>query len=325
MSESFLRDQCGTRGNWRRRLPHSSRQQAHSWLVYSPAKINLFLEVNGRRPDGFHELETVMVRTDLCDSLHFTARDDNVIQLTLAGDGHSCPPGNQPAKSKSLDFPLDESNLIVRAARALQKHTGTARGVSISVHKRIPCQAGLAGGSGNAATTLRTLNRLWQLNLSTVVLHEIAAGLGSDVNFLLSGYRAALCGGRGEQIRPITLRGQHHGLLVVPPSGNSTADVFRALEPATDIHSSGDLIEALRSNCRSAAEPHCFNRLQTVAERLNPDVRTTLSWLTTSVGSGTMTGSGSACFSLLKSSAEARRLAKQFGCRGNGLSAAFRF
>jgi 4-diphosphocytidyl-2-C-methyl-D-erythritol kinase len=306
-------------------LPRSNRLQEKSWLVYSPAKINLFLEVTGRRPDGFHELETVMVRTDLCDSLHFTERHDDLIQLTLAGGGHGDAPGNRHAQDSSLDFPLDESNLIVRAARALQMHADGARGVSIRVHKRIPSLAGLGGGSGNAATTLRTLNRLWQLNLPLAILHDIAATLGSDVNFLLSGYRAALCGGRGEQIHPLTVCGWHDGVLVIPKSGNSTAEVFRALEPATDIRSSSALIRTLHGNVSTNVQPHCFNRLQTVAARLNPDVQATLSSLTTHTGHGIMTGSGSACFSLLSSSTAAGRLAGRFGTHGNGRCTAFRF
>ncbi|MCA9060666.1 MAG: 4-(cytidine 5'-diphospho)-2-C-methyl-D-erythritol kinase, partial [Planctomycetaceae bacterium] len=155
--------------------------------IESPSKINVFLEVCARRADGFHELETVMLRTDLLDVLSLTPRNDATIVLEWSP--------RTPAALR-IGIPLDESNLIVRAARALQQHSDSRAGVHITLQKRIPAQAGLAGGSGNAAACLLGLNRLWNLHLPVERLHEIAATLGSDLNFLLSGVRAARCTGR---------------------------------------------------------------------------------------------------------------------------------
>ncbi|MCH2200663.1 MAG: 4-(cytidine 5'-diphospho)-2-C-methyl-D-erythritol kinase [Fuerstiella sp.] len=288
--------------------------QNESYLVCSPAKINLFLEILGRRADGFHDLETVMVRTDLCDTLRFEGRDDESIKISLVGNRNFCGTGST---NGSAGFPLDHTNLIVRAAEALRNYAGISRGATIRVHKRIPSQAGLAGGSGNAATTLRVLNRLWKLHLPASTLHDIAATLGSDVNFLLSGYRAAICRGRGERISPIRLTTRHNGLLIAPDSGNATAEVFRALKVPQDYHSATKLISLLSNGEVRSIPTHCFNRLQPVATQLNRDVRATLQWLVAHAGNGLMTGSGSGCFALLRSAAEARRLSRQFGNCGS--------
>ena len=302
----------------------SSRQE-RSCLVCSPAKINLFLEVTGRRSDGFHELETVMIRTDLCDTLRFEPRDDASIELTCTGVRNSSRMGVQTACAHSREFPLGESNLIIKAAHALQQRAGGLCGATIRVHKRIPGRAGLGGGSGNAAITLLTLNQLWKMDLSVSSLYEIGSEVGSDVNFLLSGYRAALCTGRGEKICPVTVNGERTGLLVLPWSGNSTADVFRALELPKKPCGSGNFIKALGGRCGLDVRTHGFNRLQAVAQRLNPDVRRALSWLDARAGGGLMTGSGSACFTLMKSAANARRLARQFQIEGVGLATTFRY
>ncbi len=279
----------------------------------------------GCRPDGFHELETVMVRTDLCDTLRFEARDDDTIELTRVSAWNSSLCDAQATWSDSREFPLGESNLIVKAARALQRRADGPRGATIRVHKRIPGRAGLGGGSGNAATTLLTLNQLWDVDLPVSSLYEIGSEVGSDVNFLLSGYRAALCTGRGEQIRPVSVNGQRTGLLIIPWSGNSTAEVFRALELPKEPRGAGNLIKALGRRQGLEVRTHGFNRLQTVAQGLNPDVGTVLSWLAVRAGGGLMTGSGSACFTLLKSATNARRLARQFQIEGVGLATTFRF
>ena len=258
-----------------------------------------------------------MVRTDLYDTLSFEGRNDECIKMSLVGTRNLGETDSSPARSGGPGFPLDHTNLIVRAAEALRKHTGISRGVSIRVHKRIPCQAGLAGGSGNAATTLRVLNRLWNLELPLSVLHGIAASLGSDVNFLLSGCRGAVCRGRGERISPIRLTTRQNGLLIVPESGNSTAEVFRSVEVSQDFHSAAGLVNLLGTGDSRSVAPQCFNRLQPTAVTLNHDIRRTLQWLLTHAGNALMTGSGSGCFALLRSAREARRLSRQFGdCAG---------
>ncbi len=302
-------------------MPQFSSQSNRSHLVRSPAKINLFLEVLGKRSDGFHELETVMVRTDLCDTLHIEAHAAGDVRLLLADNAGSTDSSSPVGTS----FPLDDSNLIIQAAHALQEYRGCKRGATIRVHKKIPAQAGLGGGSGNAAAALLTLNQLWELHLPLTELHEIAATLGSDVNFLLSGYRAAVCRGRGEQICPVAMNVQQHGVLIVPPAGNSTAEIFQALQLPHECRSVSGLTDQLRDGHAVEIQTHCFNRLQAVAEQLNPDVRRTLSWLVEHTGAGFLTGSGSGCFSVLKTSIQARNLARRYRNRHEGLATAFRF
>lgn len=287
-------------------------------IVRSPAKLNLFLEVTGRRADGFHELETVMVRTDVCDTLMFHVQQDKQICLSLLN------PSCDGIHSAAVGFPLDDSNLIVQAAQALQKLTGCSLGAQIHVHKLIPGQAGLGGGSSNAAVTLNALNELWKLNLSSSVLHKVAASVGSDVNFLLSGYRAALCTGRGEQIHALHKTGTQHGVLLVPAVGNSTSEIFQALGGAFGQQKTTPVIDYLSTGIVPQDQVLCFNRLQSVAEKLNPAVSRTLSWLKEKTGAAHLTGSGSGCFSLVSSAVEARRLARRFKGTELALATAFR-
>ena len=173
----------------------------------SPCKVNLLLNILGQRPDGFHELETVMHPVNLFDEIRF-ARGGDGIQLTC----------NEPA------LPVDSKNLVYRAADAFLKLHHLRDGVRIHLQKRIPLAAGLGGGSGNAATTLLALNELFDQPLSTAKLNELAASLGSDVPFFLQN-RPALATGRGEKIQPLdffpALRGKAF-LLIHPGFGIST-------------------------------------------------------------------------------------------------------
>ncbi len=163
--------------------------------MFSPAKINLYLRVVGTRPDGYHELETVMLPLDFGDTITFEPRSSGIELIC-----------NDPR------LPTDDTNLVVRAAKLV----GT-RGAKITLEKRTPLAAGLGGGSSNAATTLRALNQ----ELSQAELHELAAKLGSDINFFLAD-GAALCRGRGERVEPITCNLSAAVLLVNPGFGIST-------------------------------------------------------------------------------------------------------
>lgn len=141
--------------------------------VPAPAKLNLFLHITGRRDDGYHLLQSVFMLLDWHDTLHFDKRGDgNVSREDLSG------------------MPLPADDLIMRAARALQQATGCSQGVHIGVEKRLPAQAGMGGGSSDAASTLMALNRLWQLNLTRRELQRIGLGLGADVPFFLCGSSA---------------------------------------------------------------------------------------------------------------------------------------
>ncbi|MBL8849895.1 MAG: 4-(cytidine 5'-diphospho)-2-C-methyl-D-erythritol kinase, partial [Planctomycetaceae bacterium] len=151
------------------------RRQGPSLVVDAPAKLNLFLEVCGKRPDGYHELETLMVSIGLCDTLRFTPlpHPDIVLRTRFAHD------------HDASGFPGGDSNLIVKAARLLAASTGCNAGVEIDLVKRIPSASGMGGGSSDAAATLVALNRLWNTGLNADRLDELAAQLGSDLNFFM--------------------------------------------------------------------------------------------------------------------------------------------
>ncbi|MBP7564843.1 MAG: 4-(cytidine 5'-diphospho)-2-C-methyl-D-erythritol kinase [Burkholderiaceae bacterium] len=243
--------------------------------VPAPAKLNLFLHVTGRRPDGYHLLQSVFMLVDWCDTLHFELRRDGAISR------------------EDLSIELPEDDLIVRAARALQQRAGTALGAHIAVEKNIPAQAGMGGGSSDAASCLLALNRLWGLGLPASTLAEIGLSLGADVPFFLSG-GAAWVEGIGEQIRPIDVPAARF-CVVKPPEGLETAKIFAS--PLLKRDSETATISGF------AANPFGFghNDLQPVAEQLCPAISEALAWLSQQGLDGRMTGSGSAVFAVLPS------------------------
>ena len=175
----------------------------------APAKINLYLRVLGKRPDGYHELETVFERVDLADELAFEASRE----LALTCDDPSLPCG--------------EDNLVLRAARLLQQATGCGAGARIHLTKRIPIAAGLGGGSSDAAAAMVGLNQLWNLWLESSHLMELGASLGSDVPFFLAPTAFAVGRGRGEQCEPLPPEPPLVHVLVVPPERLSTREVYK--------------------------------------------------------------------------------------------------
>ena len=238
--------------------------------VAAPAKLNLFLHITGRRADGYHLLQSVFMLIDWCDTLHFDLRSDG--QLSREDLGTALPP----------------DDLILRAARALQASTGTPLGAHIGVLKRIPAQAGMGGGSSDAASCLLSLNRLWQLRLTIPQLQAIALPLGADVPFFLSG-RNAWVEGIGEKITPIALPPSRF-LVVKPPEGLDTKSIFSSPDLKRDSDS------AILAGF--AAQPYYFgeNVLQPVAQNLCPAVTQALEWLDGKGLHARMTGSGSAVF-----------------------------
>jgi 4-diphosphocytidyl-2-C-methyl-D-erythritol kinase len=175
----------------------------------APAKLNLFLHITGRRPDGYHVLQTVFQFLDFGDELAFRVRPDGAV--TLEPD----LPGVAP-----------EENLIVRAARLLQQRAGTALGADIRLIKHLPMGGGLGGGSSDAATTLAALNHLWATGLSEESLAALALELGADVPVFLRG-RAAWAEGVGERLQPLELS-EPWFVVLIPPVSVSTAEVFGA-------------------------------------------------------------------------------------------------
>lgn len=281
------------------------RQADSQVVVQTPAKLNLFLEVLGKRRDGYHDLQTVMVTVDLFDTLTFREEDSSQIGLRLGNAGQW-----QGAAEVARDVPADANNLVVRAARLLQATAGTGRGVAIRLDKRIPSASGLAGGSSDAAATLVALNRLWQLHRTPEELHELAARLGSDVPFFLTPNGAALCRGRGELVEPIQARCQLHFVIVRPHTGLSTAHVFGHCRPSANPRAGHDLADRLRHGQVRALARGMHNALQAPASRLNPDVRQLETiFHNLPVLGHQMTGSGTAYFGLCANRRQARHVA----------------
>lgn len=236
----------------------------------APAKLNLFLHVTGRRGDGHHLLQSAFVLIDWCDTLHFDRRADGRISR------------------EDLGPPLPPDDLIVRAARALQAASTSAFGVHIGIEKRIPAQAGMGGGSSDAATTLLALNRLWQLDFSLEKLTRIGLQLGADVPFFLAG-RNAWVEGIGEIMTPIALPAACF-VVVKPAQGLETRLIFS--DPTLKRDSQTAIISGFAANAFGFGR----NDLQGVAQRLCPGVTQALDWLASRGLSGRMTGSGSAVF-----------------------------
>jgi 4-diphosphocytidyl-2-C-methyl-D-erythritol kinase len=246
--------------------------------VAAPAKLNLFLHVVGRRADGYHLLQSPFVLIDWCDTLHFERRDDGAL------------------KRHDLGPALPEDDLTLKAARLLQAESGTPLGADISVLKRIPAEAGMGGGSSDAATTLLALNRLWNLRWPRSRLLALGARLGADVPFFVGG-RNAFVEGIGDVLTPISLPRRWYA-VVKPAASLSTAQVFS--HPAL-VRDSDFVILAgfLADAAKSAPEAFGRNDLQPVAEALCPEVAHAVDWLARHFrhsGRGRMTGSGSAVF-----------------------------
>jgi 4-diphosphocytidyl-2-C-methyl-D-erythritol kinase len=255
--------------------------------------LNLFLEVTAKRADGFHAIHTLMVAVSLADTLDFASGEDEQIDLTCSDPTLSVGP----------------ENLVMRAADALRQHTGCRAGAAIRLTKWIPMQAGLGGGSSDAATTLVGLNRLWGLGLRAEELATLAASLGSDVAFFLDG-PAAWCTGRGEEVSPRTIGRQLHFVLVGPPFGLATADVYRGVV-VPQMPLDGSAIQAALAG--GDVEEICrwlHNRLQPPAERLRPELSEWLARLAATKPAGClMSGSGSTIFALARDDRDARRIA----------------
>lgn len=241
--------------------------------IPAPAKLNLFLHITGRRSDGYHLLQSAFVLIDWCDTLHFDARSDGVISR------------------EDLSWALPADDLCVRAARALQIATGCSQGVHIGILKSVPAQAGMGGGSSDAASTLLALNRLWRLNMSLEKLMVIGLELGADVPFFLSG-RHGWVEGIGEKITPLEL--PHAQFVVVKPeAGLDTKLIFS--DPTLKRDSEPAIISGFAANTLTFGQ----NDLQAVAQKLCPGVNQALLWLATQGLNGRMTGSGSAVFAHL--------------------------
>lgn len=279
------------------------RRQGPALVVDAPAKLNLFLEVLGRRADGFHDLETVMVSIGLYDTLRLTPISGYGIEFHLDLAIPGC-------RSAAL-VPRDGSNLVVRAAEGLQAAAGVQTGVRIELIKRIPWQAGLGGGSSDAAAAIVGLNQLWQLGLPSARLHEIAATLGSDVNFFIDSAPLAVCQGRGERVEPLPLPRRIDFVIAQPEGGLSTAEVFRKWSAAGSVRRWTSWQAGMSQPRGSSIIPAPYNALEPPARELHAGVGRLCRRLDSLGTVGAMTGSGSACFGICRNRRQALRLAEQ--------------
>ncbi|BBT38472.1 4-(cytidine 5'-diphospho)-2-C-methyl-D-erythritol kinase [Pseudomonas putida] len=245
----------------------------------APAKLNLWLHIIGRRPDGYHELETVFQFLDHADQLHYSLRDDGQIHLRteIAGVPH-------------------DSNLIVKAARQLQQQSGCALGVDIWLDKILPMGGGIGGGSSNAATTLLALNHLWQLGWDEDRLAGLGLGLGADVPVFVRGH-AAFAQGVGEQLTPVDPEEPWY-VVLVPQVSVSTAEIFSHPELTRDSRP---------LKMRPVPEGNSRNDCQPVVEQGYPEVRNALNLLG-KYTEARLTGTGSCVFGAFPSKAEADKV-----------------
>ncbi len=274
------------------------------------AKLNLYLEVLGKRKDNYHNLSTIFERISLCDKIILKTRRDN--QITIV--------------SSSKDIPKDDSNLCAKAALLLQKGMRAAKGADIVIIKQIPVGSGMGGGSSNAALTLLGLNKLWGTRLSRNKLALYARKVGADVPFFLHNCRFALGGRRGDHIKPLielkNLRLWH--IIVVPRIKVSTPFIYQKWDEfigrprgkkvrlTLPKYDASILNLALRKKDFSSVQKALFNSLQDVTFRLYPELQCVKSSLEKlGLKSILMSGSGPAVFGIVPSRKEAVFLAEQ--------------
>jgi 4-diphosphocytidyl-2-C-methyl-D-erythritol kinase len=260
----------------------------------APAKINLMLDVLHKRPDGFHEVEMVMSMIDLADRLEMSEQKRDTIIIT----------------SQAGYIPLDEKNLAFQAARLIKERYDVKQGVHIHLDKKIPVAAGLAGGSSDAAATLRGLNRLWGLGIPQEELLALGAELGSDVPFCVTG-GTALATGRGEVLTPIPNPPQCWVIVAKPPINVSTAEVYgRLRSEQIQRHPSAErMVEALTQGSFQQMCQSLGNVLEEVTLKMHPEVQQLKEGMLKLGADGAlMSGSGPTVFGLVSKESKVARI-----------------
>ncbi len=248
----------------------------------APAKLNLFLHINGRREDGYHELETLFQFIDIADQLHFSLEPSGELSLTPAIPGVAA-----------------QDNLIIRAASLLKQQTGSSLGAHIALEKNLPMGGGIGGGSSDAATTLLGLNQLWQTQLSLDQLAELGRQLGADVPVFVRG-RAAIAQGIGEHLTPVEISEPWY-LVLVPEVQVSTQQAFADPELVRDTPKLGGW---------PVATQLLHNDFEAVVCKRYPAVEKALHWLL-EYAPARMTGTGCCVFAPFDNEADARRCLAQ--------------
>ncbi|HKI31429.1 MAG TPA: 4-(cytidine 5'-diphospho)-2-C-methyl-D-erythritol kinase [Gemmataceae bacterium] len=264
-------------------------------VVRAPAKVNLFLEVLAKRPDGYHEVATLMVAVSLYDTLAFKEDPSGAIRL----------------RCDAAELSTGPDNLVCKAAALLRQRSGCTRGADVRLSKRIPMAAGLAGGSTDCAAALQGLNRLWRLGLARDELVRLGGELGSDVPFFFH-TPAAWCTGRGEVVAPVALGRPLDFVIAKPAVGLSTAEVYRGVTVPDRPETGEEVRRALAAGDVEEIGRRLHNRLQEAAERLRPEIATGLERLRAQGPAGQMmSGSGTSLFALCRDSGEAQRIARE--------------
>ncbi len=282
-------------------------------VVRTPAKLNLFLELLGKRADGYHDLETVMVPVSCFDTLHI-ARTDRHAEIRLQTrwwpSEEDWKRSLGDAAEPLLTIPNDQSNLIHRAVSEVKSAFALSGGFNVRVRKRIPAGAGMGGASSDAAAAILATATLGNVDPRQPELARIAEGIGSDVPFFL-GRGAALATGRGEQLRPLTLGRRLWFVVAFPRGGLSTAAVYRkATIPQRPVRAQ-DCLLALTTGDVGALHSVLMNRLSHPARALSPLVSDLLALMETcGISPAMMTGSGSACFCVYSEREQAVRGAR---------------
>ncbi|PKN73055.1 MAG: 4-(cytidine 5'-diphospho)-2-C-methyl-D-erythritol kinase [Candidatus Cloacimonetes bacterium HGW-Cloacimonetes-3] len=260
-------------------------------LTASYAKINLFLEVIGKLPNNYHQVNTVLCSIDLCDYIRYNVTNDACISIT----------SNAPALA-------NKQNLIFKVATCLQNKYQIEQGIIIHLDKHIPIAAGLGGGSSNAANCITALNKLWHLNLSPIEMHEIAAQFGSDINFFLEG-GCALGENRGEQITPLADVDIKNILLVNPNIHIASSEAYKlVIMPNPEDRQVFNI---------SAFSRSCLNRLEAGIRMVYPAIDELLCSLSDYGASvAMMSGSGSTCFGIFHNSDTMQTCAEYFANKG---------
>lgn len=264
--------------------------------IAAPAKINLFLEILGKRPDGYHEIETVMQAISLCDYIYLENHDKDV-EFTCSNP----------------KLTLGEDNLVLKAVRLFQKESGIFRGAKIHLEKRIPIGAGLGGGSSDAVATLFGLNKLWQVGYDEKKLLSLAEKIGSDTPFFVFG-NTAICRGRGEVVTPCILRVKYNYVIIYPRFEVSTATVYKNLKIVLtkNLKDVNFLLHTLSSGSPEKLGACLYNRLEEVVFRLYPDIEKIKNTLAKFDFCGILlSGSGSALYGLCKGERDSREIEQQ--------------
>ncbi len=292
------------------------RQGAGGCEMHAPAKLNLLLEVLAKRQDGFHEIETLMAPIELYDSVAVRAEPNGLPGEQGGSIRLTCRWAAGLRSAEWQELPQGRENIIMRALDNLRCRAGVDSGCTVRVIKRIPSAAGLGGGSSDAAAAILAANRAWKIDWPSERLRELAAEVGSDVPFFL-GSGSAICRGRGERIDRSPSVPAMNFVVVAPACGLSTADVYRNCRPADSPKLAGPLIAAMNDGNWKQIGRAMHNRLEMAAEQLSPAIGEAKRDLAAcGCPIVQMSGSGSSCFGICRTSRQARIVARRMQARG---------